>query len=102
MLSFSTILKSWDIKKNVEILYQNTRWSSRPSPKITLKSVWKVQQESAEKLNTVSVTIIPEVDYRFKDVPSEESQKEEDNRKSHIETFVRAIMSHPNQDTLIK
>ena len=48
--------------KTGDILYQKIRLSSRPPPKVTLKSAWQVRYESTGKSVADQVTTRPEVE----------------------------------------
>ena len=85
-----------------EVMYQKIRLSPRPPPKLILKGVWQVEQESIGRPVAEQVTIRPEADLRFQGVPDEEPQQDEENsRKQYIGSLVHAIMFHPNKDALI-
>ena len=84
------------------VMYQKICLSLRPPPKLILKGVWQVEQESIGRPVADQVTIRPEVDLRFQGVPDEEPQQDEENsRKQYIGRFVHAIVFHPNKDALI-
>ena len=85
-----------------EILYQKIRLSPRPPPKVILKSVWQVEQESIGRRMADQVTVGLEVDLRYQGIPPEEPQQgEEHSRKQYIGKLVRAISSHPKMHRLL-
>ena len=85
-----------------EILYQKIRSSPRPPPKVTLKSVWHVEQERTGKPVADQATTRPGVDLRYQSIPPGEPQQDEEiSRKQYLGKFVHAMMSHPNREALI-
>ena len=78
---------------------QKIRLSPRLPPKLILKSVWQVQQESIRRSVADHVTMTPEVGLRFQGVPHEELQQDEDNS---LKRYIGRLMHerHPNKDAL--